>query len=168
MKLITNTSFIELKNLEISNKNIKRLRYATTTRNLFNINNYSTIGSDIGFDISNLKIGKTYTMSCRQAPFTWIKISDSGSGYNSIQYRGDEIYSYTFVMSRNSNIPEGATQYLFLQMKGATSQGFAGSLSELGVNQIQIEEGSTATPYVPYGYLDLGIIPSNSGYILNK
>lgn len=168
MKLITNTGFIGLKNLEINNKNIKRLRYATTTRNLFNINNYSTIGSDIGFDISNLKIGKTYTMSCRQAPFTWIKISDSGSGYNSIQYRDDEIYSYTFVMSRNSNIPEGATQYLFLQMKGATSQGFAGSLSELGVNQIQIEEGSTATPYVPYGYLDLGIIPSNSGYILNK
>lgn len=160
--------FIELKNLEINNKNIKRLRYATTTRNLFNINNYSTIGSDIGFDISNLKIGKTYTMSCRQAPFTWIKISDSGNGYNSIQYQGDEIYSYTFIMSRNSNIPEGATQNLFLQMKGATSQGFAGSLSELGVNQIQIEEGSTATPYVPYGYLDLGIIPSNSGYILNK
>lgn len=29
MKLITNTSFIELKNLEISNKNIKRLRYKT-------------------------------------------------------------------------------------------------------------------------------------------
>jgi hypothetical protein len=27
--------FIELKNLEINNKNIKRLRYATTTRNLF-------------------------------------------------------------------------------------------------------------------------------------
>ena len=37
------------------------------------------------------------------------------------------------------------------------------------MNQIQIEEGSTATYYVDHnGCVDLGIIPSNSGYILNK
>lgn len=34
MKLITNTGFIGLKNLEINNKNIKRLRYKTWNNNL--------------------------------------------------------------------------------------------------------------------------------------
>ena len=164
--------FIGLKNLEISNKNIKRLKYQTgTKKNLFNINNYSIIGEDIGFDISGLEIGKTYTISCNQSNFRWIKISNSPDGYNSvathtIPYNES---SFTFVMSRNSNIPETATQYIFLQMMNSTSSGFARNLSELGVNQIQIEEGSTATYYVDYnGRVDLGIIPSNSGYILNK
>ena len=164
--------FIGLKNLEISNKNIKRLKYqAGTKKNLFNINNYSKIVTSIGFDISGLEIGKTYTISCNQSNFRWIKISNSPYGYNSvvthtIPYNQS---SFTFVMSRNSNIPETATQYIFLQMMNSTSSGFARNLSELGVNQIQIEEGSAATFYVDYnGCVDLGIIPSNSGYILNK
>ena len=161
--------FIDLKNLEISNKNIKRLKYQTgIKKNLFNINNYSAIGNDIGFDISGLEIGKTYTISCNQSNFRWIKISNATDGYNSVAtypvpYNKS---SFTFVMSRNSNIPETATQYIFLQMMNSTSSGFARNLSELGVNQIQIEEGSTATFYVDYnGCVDLGITPSNSGYI---
>lgn len=164
--------FIELKNLEINDKNIKRLKYQTgTKKNLFNIDNYSKIVTSIGFDISGLEIGKTYTISCNQSNFRWIKISNSPNGHNSvatytIPYNKS---SFTFVMSRNSNIPETATQYIFLQMMNSTSSGFARNLSELGVNQIQIEEGSTATYYVDYnGCVDLGIIPSNSGYILNK
>ena len=164
--------FIELKNLEINNKNIKRLKYQTgVKKNLFNIDNYSKIATSIGFDISGLEIGKTYTISCNQSNFRWIKISNSPDGHNSvathvIPYNES---SFTFVMSRNSNIPETATQYIFLQMMNSTSSGFARNLSELGVNQIQIEEGSTATYYVDYnGCVDLGITPSNSGYILNK
>ena len=163
--------FIGLKNLEISNKNIKRLKYQTgIKKNLFNINNYSIIGEDIGFDISGLEIGKTYTISCNQSNFKWVKISNSPDRYNSVAttvpYNKS---SFTFVMSRNSNIPETATQYIFLQMMNSTSSGFARNLSELGVNQIQIEEGSTATFYVDYnGCVDLGIIPSNSSYILNQ
>lgn len=164
--------FIGLKNLEISNKNIKRLKYQTgIKKNLFNINNYSIIGEDIGFDISGLEIGKTYTISCNQSNFKWVKISNSPDGHNSVATHPVPYNksSFTFVMSRNSNIPETATQYIFLQMMNSTSSGFARNLSELGVNQIQIEEGSTATYYVDYnGCLDLGIIPSNSGYILNK
>lgn len=159
--------FIELNNLEISNKNIKRLKYQTgIKKNLFNIDNYSKIATSIGFDISGLEIGKTYTISCNQSNFRWIKISNSPDGHNSvathtIPYNES---SFTFVMSRNSNIPETATQYIFLQMMNSTSSGFARNLSELGVNQIQIEEGSTATYYVDYnGCVDLGIIPSNSG-----
>ena len=172
MKLVTNIGFIKLKNLEISNKNIKRLKYQTgIKKNLFNINNYSIIGEDIGFDISGLEIGKTYTISCNQSNFKWVKISNSPDGHNSVATHPVPYNksSFTFVMSRNSNIPETATQYIFLQMMNSTSSGFARNLSELGVNQIQIEEGSTATYYVDYnGCLDLGIIPSNSGYILNK
>lgn len=159
--------FIGLKNLEISNKNIKRLKYQTgIKKNLFNINNYSIIGEDIGFDISGLEIGKTYTISCNQSNFKWVKISNSPDGYNSVATHPVPYNksSFTFVMSRNSNIPETATQYIFLQMMNSTSPGFARNLSELGVNQIQIEEGSTATFYVDYnGCVDLGIIPSNSG-----
>lgn len=164
--------FIGLKNLEINNKNIKRLKYQTgVKKNLFNIDNYSKIANSIGFDISGLEIGKTYTISCNQSNFRWVKISNSPDGHNSvathtIPYNKS---SFTFVMSRNSNIPETATQYIFLQMMNSTSSGFARNLSELGVNQIQIEEGSAATFYVDYnGCVDLGIIPSNSGYILNK
>ncbi len=164
--------FIGLKNLEISNKNIKRLKYQTgIKKNLFNINNYSIIGEDIGFDISGLEIGKTYTISCNQSNFKWVKISNSPDGHNSVATHPVPYNksSFTFVMSRNSNIPETATQYIFLQMMNSTSSGFARNLSELGVNQIQIEEGSIATYYVDYkGCLGLGIIPSNSGYILNK
>ena len=164
--------FIGLKNLEISNKNIKRLKYQTgIKKNLFNINNYSIIGEDIGFDISGLEIGKTYTISCNQSNLKWVKISNSPDGHNSVATHPVPYNksSFTFVMSRNSNIPETATQYIFLQMMNSTSSGFARNLSELGVNQIQIEEGSIATYYVDYkGCLDLGIIPSNSGYILNK
>lgn len=172
MKLVTNIGFIGLKNLEISNKNIKRLKYQTgIKKNLFNINNYSIIGEDIGFDISGLEIGKTYTISCNQSNLKWVKISNSPDGHNSVATHPVPYNksSFTFVMSRNSNIPETATQYIFLQMMNSTSSGFARNLSELGVNQIQIEEGSIATYYVDYkGCLDLGIIPSNSGYILNQ
>lgn len=177
MKLITNesknlSSFLSLKNLEIDGKNIKRLKYQTgIKKNLFNINNYSKIATKIGFDISGLEIGKTYTISCNQSNFRWIKISNSPDGHNSvathtIPYNKS---SFTFVMSRNSNIPETATQYIFLQMMNSTSSGFAESISELGVNQIQIEEGSSATYYVDYnGCVDLGVIPSGGGYILDS
>lgn len=177
MKLITNeskilSSFLSLKNLEIDGKNIKRLKYQTgVKKNLFNIDNYSKIATSIGFDISGLEIGKTYTISCNQSNFRWIKISNSPDGHNSvathtIPYNES---SFTFVMSRNSNIPETATQYIFLQMMNSTSSGFAKSISELGVNQIQIEEGSSATYYVDYnGCVDLGVIPSGGGYILDK
>ena len=173
MKLITDESKnFDLKNLEINGKNIKRLKYQTgIKKNLFNINNYSTIAKSIGFDIHSLEIGKTYTISCNQNNFRWIKISNSPDGYNSVATRVIPYNksSFTFVMSRNSNIPESATQYLFLQMMNSTSSGFPHGLSELGVNQIQIEEGSTATFYVDHnGCTDLGVIPSNSGYILDE
>lgn len=204
--------FIGLKNLEISNKNIKRLKYATTTRNLFDIpltrgypsnKNYGagtkrtfTVGTYVtGFarnnyydpenitnvsvskDVISFKIvnasgygigipllliaGQTYTASC-------VVDNNVRPGIGISYYKEDGTpISYTQVekvansLTVSFTIPEN-TYFTVISFYGQDNN------SGYVFSNIQLEEGSTATPYVPYGYLDLGIIPSNSGYILDK
>jgi hypothetical protein len=150
--------FIELKNLEINNKNIKRLRYATTTRNLFDKSRAIK-----GFELNNNQGGTI-------ANLTWF-VSDyiSVVGINTLTISGKVsggasncFYDNNHNFISTVNMLNGAFQV----PSGATYMRFNGLLTE--IDTAQLESGSTATSYVPYGYLDLGIIPSNSGYILNK
>lgn len=118
--------------------------------NLFNINNYEIRGDSLGFNISALEIGKTYTFSSNK-PITVLKISDYSWNYNSIYYVDrNGFYNYTFVMTRNENIPETEQQFLFLQIT-KTEDTFVKNISELNGFEIMINEGSTAKPYDPYG-----------------
>lgn len=129
------------------------MRYLTTTKNLFDISNFSFAPS-LGFDVSLLEIGKTYTFSSNK-PILGLKISNSSTGYNSVQYQNSGGFTtFTFVMQRNSNIPETSTQFLFIYLLGL-SPDYVTDISQLNGYNLQLEEGSTATPYVPYGYLPM-------------
>lgn len=179
MKLVTNIGFIGLKNLEINNKNIKRLRYATTTRNLFDFSLltgfYASVG---GYQYKNIQL----------KPNTTYAISTTNSNYfNNVA--GTKPYAKLITENNNELLFIGHSTNPALSIYPGHSEIFTtDSTGKIGLAfncppftedaykqfyeewfaNMQIEEGSTATPYVPYGYLDLGIIPSNSGYILNK
>lgn len=179
MKLVTNIGFIKLKNLEISNKNIKRLRYATTTKNLFDLSLltgfYASIG---GYQYKNiqLKPNTTYAISTTNSnyfnnvagtkPYAKLITEDN----NELLFIGHQInpalsiypdHSETFTTDSTGKIG------LAFNCPPFTEDAYKQFYEEWFAN-MQIEEGTTATSYVPYGCLDLGIIPSNSGYILNK
>ena len=162
--------------ITINNGNIKNyLIYGNSTqetrsgKNLFDKNNYSQDSINIvQFDITNLEIGKTYTFSSN-IPITWFKISNARNGYGSVQYSNTNGFAkYTFTMSRNSNIASSATQYLYLGIKGLT---FVDTISDLVNYNIQIEEGSSATEYEPYGAMPSPEFPSeinNTGDLITK
>lgn len=179
MKLVTNTGFTGLKNLEISNKNIKRLKYATTTRNLFDINKFQTYtASSISIDgntlLNNIPSGDTgdtfafkCTVSVKKNTNYIISIQDHSYDIVSCYVYTDKIFGNRltyggFPLKFNS----GENESLVIGFYSISSRRQSGVAS--WIQGPQIEEGSTATSYVPYGYLDLGIIPSNSGYILDK
>jgi hypothetical protein len=173
--------FIGLKNIEISNKNIKRLKYVTTTRNLFDVNNLNSYTPDTlpietagvynGNIIArsaptnstsrssktlqelcpNLKVGKTYILSFETT---------------ATNASSDAIYLYT----SDTYWAKGTSRTITTNDLNSGVYFYANypDLTVATISHLQIEEGSTVTSYVPYGYLDLGIIPSNSGYILDK
>lgn len=158
MKLITNIGFIGLKNLEINNKNIKRLRYATTTRNLFDksrvIKGFELEGNHGGTAANPTWFVSNYISVAGINTLT-ISGKVSGGASNCFYDNNHNFISTVSMVNGTFQVPSGATYVRF-----------NGLLTE--IDTAQLESGSTATPYVPYGYLDLGIIPSNSGYILNK
>lgn len=158
MKLVTNTGFTGLKNLEINNKNIKRLRYATTTRNLFDksraIKGFELVGNH-GGTYANLTWFVSNYISVVGISTLTISGKVSGGASNCFYDNNHNFISTVNMVNGTFQVPSGATYVRF-----------NGLLTE--IDTAQLESGSTATPYVPYGYLDLGIIPSNSGYILNQ
>lgn len=178
MKLITNIGFIGLKNLEISNKNIKRLRYATTTRNLFDINKFGGVTSSISIDgnmllstIPSDDHGDIFAFKCtisvKKNTNYIISVQDHSYDIFSCYVYTDELWGNrvsfgSFPLKFNSGDNESLV--IGFYSIGSRRQ----SNVATWIQGPQIEEGSTATYYVPYGYLDLGIIPSNSGYILNQ
>lgn len=170
--------FIELKNLEISNKNIKRLRYATSTRNLFDINKFGGITSSISIDgnillstIPSDDHGDTFAFKCtisvKKNTNYIISVQDHSYDIVSCYVYTDELWGNrlsfgSFPLKFNSGDNESLV--IGFYSIGSRRQPNVATW----IQGPQIEEGSTATSYVPYGYLDLGIIPSNSGYILNQ
>ncbi len=121
------------------------VKAVVSSKNLFDINNYTTVGGKLAFDISRLEMGGKYTFSSNTT-LASIKISDKPGGYNSVSNYGVATKKLTFKMSRNSNIPEGTTQYLFLGIDSS----FITDISQLNGYEIQIEEGDTVTEYEPY------------------
>lgn len=170
--------FIGLKNLEISNKNIKRLRYATTTRNLFDINKFGGVTSSISIDgnmllstIPSDDHGDIFAFKCtisvKKNTNYIISVQDHSYDIFSCYVYTDELWGNrvsfgSFPLKFNSGDNESLV--IGFYSIGSRRQ----SNVATWIQGPQIEEGSTATYYVPYGYLDLGIIPSNSGYILNQ
>ena len=118
-------------------------------KNLFNKSNFKIdVQSKLGFDISNLEIGKTYTLSSN-LPIKSFKISDYSSGYNSVAKDEENGFTiFTFTMSKHNNIAVGTKQYLFLAITDVWS--WVTNISELDGYEIQIEEGTSATEYTPY------------------
>ena len=97
-------------------------------------------------DISNLVIGKQYTFSTN-IPIGWFKISNNSAGPASVEkWSPDGFYDFTFTMTKNSNIPDADTQYLYL---GNSSYQIY-TAEELLSRDLQIEEGNVATDYQPY------------------
>lgn len=171
--------FIDIPGLELKDKGIKRLRYATTTRNLFDINKFGTgPASSISIDgdillntIPSDDQGDTFAFKCT------VSVKKNTNYIIGVQDRSYDIFScyvYTDKLWGN-RLSFGS---LPLKFNSGDNESLVIGFYSIGsrrqpsvatwIQGPQIEEGSTATPYVPYGYLDLGIIPSNSGYIIEE
>lgn len=159
-------------------KKFRRLKYVTETKNLFDMHNltaytpetlpHGTAGVYNGVIISRGRIddttcstgktlrqlcpdliaGETYTLN-----FETTVPSSVGGQYESIHLRGSGNW-----WRRNRKIITesdlSAVVYIYAETDGAVYMTY----------NLQIEKGSTATPYQPYGYL-----PLNRGkYIANK
>lgn len=191
--------FIELKNLEISNKNIKRLRYKTWNNNLNLIDRND-------FKASELVSGVTFT---NNGDGSWTL-----NGTSTSQIYWDIINSYIQLNTSHkyllSGCPKEGSSKLFLYVNNGgalfdydTGSGSIGTptkttatitiniapnttvnnaifkprlydLTEIygaGKEPTTVEQFYNDHPLAktsPLGFSDLGIIPSNSGYILNK
>jgi len=134
--LVTNTSN--------SNYGKYKIPVQVSGKNLFNANLiYYDTSNKLCFSAENLEIGKQYTISS-DIPLTWFKISNNYWGYSSVEEYPKEKNTFTFTMSKNANIAEGATQYIYIELNGTTD------INEIRKVNIQIEEGTQATEYVPY------------------
>lgn len=171
--------FIGLKNIEISNKNIKRLKYATTTRNLFDLSlltDYRSIGGGYNAKDLQVKPNTTYTISTTNSNYYsdvvgtkgYAKILNS-DGSNEVFIGHQTLPTVSIYPGHPTTFTTDSTGKMKIAFNNIpSSEDTYKQFYEDWFANMQIEEGSTATSYVPYGYLDLGIIPSNSGYILDK
>ena len=121
--------------------------------NLYNADALVVINGDAdiygyGVPADDLIIGKTYTVSVN-APVFSFKISDYKSGYNSVAQDGIVDGKYTFVMARNSNIPNNLKQYIFISIAPALSD-LVSNIEDAKSLQISICAGEDAMPYAPY------------------
>lgn len=126
---------------------------SATGAQLFDIEDHKVIipeqNNALGF-ACHLIIGQTYTIKANTGVMIDLKISESRDGYNSVHLSNFN-EGKTFQFTRNENIPEESTQYLFFFVP-------SDPIANLGVNDIsQIEDfdimlnaGSTALPYEPY------------------
>ena len=116
------------------------------SKNLFNKLNYKIDNEVLAFDISKLIEGKTYTISSNKN-IEKIKISNNRYSYNSVAIN-TTFTTYTFTMTRNSNISTDKTQYLFIDIINGS---WVSDIAELSDYNIQIEEGTTANEFEEYG-----------------
>jgi hypothetical protein len=168
--------FIDIPGLELKDKGIKRLRYKTITRNLFDINKFGTdTASSISIDGDTLlntipsdDQGDTFAFKCT------VSVKKNTNYIISVQDHSYDIFScyvYTDISWGNRlsfgqfplKFNSGDNESLVICFYSIYSRRQPNVAT--WIQGPQIEEGTTATSYVPYGYLDLGIIPSNSGVI---
>lgn len=171
--------FIGLKNLEISNKNIKRSRYKTTTRNLFDfslLTDYKGIVGGYNAKYLQLKPNTTYTISTTNSNYYSDVVGTKGyaklvnSDNSEITFIGHNTITALCIYPGHSITftTDGVGKIGVAFNNVSSSEETYKQFYEEWFANMQIEEGSTATSYVPYGYLDLGIIPSNSGYVIEE
>ena len=152
-------------------KRLKELRYRTETKNLFDIskagitqhNGYWTSNANYTehFYTQIVEPGKTYTVSyeCYNPLAGNDALSlgiQTGSGFGDgtalyVGSVGDAKYKWD-KQYREFTIPNGITQVTL------------SAFTETMFRNLQFEEGSTATPYQPYGYLPL----RRGEFIVNK
>lgn len=156
-------------------KKFRRLKYVTETKNLFDISNADIISKDYYFTLNQgegsnfyvmtVKPGATYTVSFEML----VKSNDvpatnalglsiqTGTHYKDgtqlLIILGNEKRGVWVKRSKQFTVPSGITQVTF-----------SGLWNRFLYRNFMVQEGSTATPYQPYGYL-----PLNRGkYIANK
>lgn len=213
MKLVTNKSFIDLKNLEINNKNIKRLRYKTWNNNLNELTAVGFKGSTVlkGINFINngdgswtIKGKKTETGSAEygflagshdfpvsngdKVLFTKMAEDALNSKYSMypstknsshvwIDNFGEEIINKDVIYTMNN----ASAAYVGMSFVVRTNDYVDIIVAPQAYNLTKIygagKEPTTVEQFYkdyplaktsPLGFSDLGIIPSNSGYILNK
>lgn len=199
MKLITNIGFIGLKNLEISNKNIKRLKYKTwnNSLNLVDKSNFNPSRTLNGVVFTNNKDG-SWTLNGTSTTGIYVNISKeyiqlntshkyllSGcpkEGSNSLFLyvdHGGALFDYdTGSGSIGTPTKTSAVLTIFISSNTTVNNAiFKPALYDLteiygaGKEPTTVEQFYKDYPLAktsPLGFSDLGIIPSNSGYILNK
>lgn len=191
--------FIELKNLEINNKNIKRLRYKTwnNSLNLIDKSNFrsSDVGSGVTFTnngdgswtVNGTATSQNYFMLITE----WMQLNTSHKyllsgcpkeGSNDLFLyvdHGGSLFDYD---TGNGSIgtPTKNTGTITISVASNTTVNnaiFKPQLYDLteiygaGKEPTTVEQFYKDHPLAktsPLGFSDLGIIPSNSGYILNK
>lgn len=156
-------------------KKFRRLKYVTETKNLFDISNADIISKDYYFTLNQgegsnfyvmtVKPGATYTVSYERfinsddtlAPSALELSIQTGTRYTDgtrlfLTLGGGERGVWV-KRSGHFTVPSGITQVTF-----------SGLRDRFLYRNFMVQEGSTATPYQPYGYL-----PLNRGkYIANK
>ena len=202
MKLVTNIGFIELKNLEINNKNIKRLRYKTWNNNLNLIdkskfNHFETArgvtftnNGDGSWTVNGTSTAQIY-LSIINTSTTNIRLDTShkyllsgcpkeGSSELFLYVdNGGALFDYD-TGSGSIGTPTKTTATITINVAPYTTVNnaiFKPQLYDLtaiygaGKEPTTVEQFYKDHPLAktsPLGFSDLGIIPSNSGYILNK
>lgn len=200
MKLVTNTGFIGLKNLEINNKNIKRLRYKTwnNSLNLIDKSKFNHSDEAAGVTFTNNGDGSwtvngtsTSQIYLALLPVNSLQLNTAhkyllsgcpkeGSS-NLFLYvdSGGALFDYD-TGSGSIGTPTKTSAHITISVAGNTVVNnaiFKPQLYDLtaiygvGKEPATVEQFYKDHPLAktsPLGFSDLGIIPSNSGYILNK
>lgn len=126
------------------------LKKATPSKNLLNLNKYRLEDyygkKAVALDVSHLEIGKRYTLSTNCPFMRFTKIGIEGGSANSVHYYGTPIKAWSFIMARSPSTPTG-TLYLYI---GRNWNDF-NTVEDFKPYFWQIEEGSPATEYEPYG-----------------
>lgn len=123
-------------------------------RNLFDSSDYttekdySTGESVFGFSTKHLVIGREYTVFS-EVPMRWFKISSSLTGYSccGLSNTVNGFTSYTFVHTRNPNIPDSEPLKIYVDNLEHTADT---DLTVLNTMKICIVEGPVPTKYEPY------------------
>ena len=137
-------------------------------KNLYDANAIAAVANNpkngVGVLTDNLVIGATYTISVNADVFS-VKISNTRWGYDSVHRTNITDGKYTFIMTRNENIPNDTKQYLFVYPVDNSSGDMVETAEQALAMQIQLELGSTATAYEPYTPMGGGVItPSEPLY----
>lgn len=200
MKLITNIGFISLKNLEISNKNIKRLKYKTWNNNLNLVDkskfNHSDVAAGVTFTnngdgswtvngtstsqiylallpVKSLQLNTAHKYLLSGCPkegssnlFLYVDndgaLFDYDTGSGSIGIPTKNTAHITISISSNTTVNNA----IFKPQLYDLTEIYGAGKEPTTVEQFYKDYPLTKTS--PLGFSDLGIIPSNSGYILDK